>query len=190
MAGVSPSGARAFDFNLDFSAVTNTHKFAEAIWAKEKIDALEWEIEIYGETPTLKNELIAISLAYNIRCRYTAYIADYEHELTYIEEQLAETLATPASYLIGNYPNPFNPITTIRFVLQSDDHGRTVKLLKIYNMLGQLVYIIDISTMEPGMHEIKFNGVDLHGNPLPSGLYFVCLQVGKEFSTLRMSLLK
>ncbi|HPG39638.1 MAG TPA: VWA domain-containing protein [bacterium] len=190
MAGTSPSGARAFDFNLDFSAVTNTHKFAEAIWAKEKIDALEWEIEIYGETPSLKNELIAISLAYNIRCRYTAYIADYEHELTDIEEQLAETLATPASYLIGNYPNPFNPITTIRFVLQPDDHSRTVKLLKIYNMLGQLVWVIDISYMEPGMHEIKFNGVDLHGNPLPSGLYFVCLQVGSEFSTLRMSLLK
>jgi len=96
----------------------------------------------------------------------------------------------PDFHIIGNYPNPFNPVTTIKFLLSPNSVHVKTKLIKIFNSLGQLVAVIDISNMQPGLHEIRFNGQDFFGNPLPSGLYFVFLQVGEQISTIRMTLVK
>ena len=189
IAGESVSGISAFDFQLDFTDDTNVNKFAESLWAKEMIDDLERRIEIYGENPVWKDSLIDLSLRYNIRCRYTAYVADYETEYTGID-RIENIAAVPSSYLLGNYPNPFNPTTTIRFYLSTGSANTSVKFLKIYNSLGQLVAVIDISHLRPGYHSIKFNGLDFYGNALPSGLYFVRLEAGEEISTIRMTLLK
>ncbi|MBN2413556.1 VWA domain-containing protein [candidate division KSB1 bacterium] len=190
MAGNSTSGQKAFDFFLDFSANKDSLKFAESIWAKEKIDALEREIEIYGETEELKSQLIDISLKYNIRCRYTAYIADYQNEFTAIEKFGSQNFQIPNSHIIGNYPNPFNPVTTIKFLLSPESVNVKTKFIKIFNSLGQLVAVIDISNMQPGLHEIRFKGRDFFGNPLPTGLYLVSLQIGEQISTIRITLVK
>ncbi len=188
MAGASVNGVTSFDFKLDFTDQTNVNKFAERLWAKEKIDALEREIEIYGETEALRQQTTALSLQYNIRCRYTAYVADYETEYTRVDDRTNEPAAMPSSYLIGNYPNPFNPSTTINFVIAETAVG--VKLIKIYNALGQLVAVIDVSHLGPGRHAILFDGRDFYGQPLPSGQYFVRLQVGDQVSALRILLMK
>lgn len=187
LAGQSISGVTFYNFKLDFSRQTTYNKFAESIWAKEKIDELEREIEIYGETPGLREQLIAISLRYNIRCRYTAYVADYETEHTGVQDKQDELPVIPVSYLIGNYPNPFNPSTTINFYISPDDAGKA-KLIKIYNVLGQLVAVIDITHFAAGVHSIHFAGVDYFGVPLPSGHYFVQLHIGEHLSTLRITL--
>ena len=190
MAGKSVSGVTSFGFNLDFSAETEENKFVESLWAKEKIESLEQEIFIYGETEQLKNQVIDLSLAYNIRCRYTAYIADYENEFTGVKNHAATELVTPKSYILGNYPNPFNPTTTISFYLSSLAGSEKTKLIKIYNSLGQLVAVIDISHLGQGSHQVLFTGHDFYGNALPSGLYFARLVAGKEIYTIRMSLIK
>ena len=189
MAGLSVNGTTAFDFRLDFSSATTGYKFAEYIWAKEKIDELEREIEIYGETTALREQLIAYSLQYNIRCRYTAYVADYESEFTDAQVDRDPAVVVPTSYVINNYPNPFNPGTTINFYIASVDVNKT-KLIKIYNVLGQLVAVLDVTHLDAGVHSIRFDGVDCFGNPLPSGQYFVRLHVGDQMSTLRITLEK
>lgn len=190
IAGSSISGVTAYNFNLDFSDQKNQNIFAEFIWAKEHIDVIEQEIEIYGESEELKNRLIELSLLYNIRCRYTAYLADYQTKYTNIEEEIDTGIQYPKSYLIGNYPNPFNPVTTIKFYINPDSPPNCLKFLKIYNSLGQLVYVIDISHLASGFFSIQFMGKDYWGQPLPSGVYFVVLQVGKEISKLRITLVK
>ena len=187
MAGTSVDGVTSLGFNLDFTSETHINKFAEHIWAKEKIDALEREVEIYGETTELREQLIQLSLQYNIRCRYTAYVADYETQPTVVKNE--NLIATPQSYLIKNYPNPFNPSTTIAFHIAPEDVG-TVKLIKIYDALGRLVAVFDISHLGPGRHELRFDGTDFYGNALPSGHYFVRLEVGEHTSTLRVLLMK
>ena len=96
----------------------------------------------------------------------------------------------PSSYLLGNYPNPFNPATTIRLVLDQNARLALTKLLRIYNMLGRLVAVIDLTSFDPGEHEIHFNGCDFLGNPLPSGIYIIQLQVGDQISHLRICLMK
>jgi len=190
IAGYSTQGMNAYDFYLDFTTATNKNKFAESLWAKEMIDQIERQIAVYGETDSLKNLDIDISLKYNIRCKYTAYVADYETTLPtkVIEEQ--EFVPVAKSYLIGNYPNPFNSTTFIRFYLDNDVAGIKYKFLRIYNLLGQLVAIIDLSHLGPGMHTIKFDGRDNWGNELPTGIYICQLVVGKEISTIRVSLVK
>ena len=63
--------------------------------------------------------------------------------------------------------------------------------LKIYNLLGQLVAVIDISNLGPGWHEVRFEGLDRYGQMLPSGLYLVRLQIhNRVANTLRMYLIK
>jgi hypothetical protein len=154
------------------------------------IDALEWEIEIYGETLELKEQLIKISLQYNIRCRYTAYIADYESTIDLTGIKSKEPVLLPESYLSGNYPNPFNPSTTIRLYIGQNDAGK-VKLLRVFNSLGQLVAVIDVSHLSAGWQEVIFNGRDMFGNYLSSGIYFVQFSSGgKPVNTIRMNLIK
>jgi flagellar hook assembly protein FlgD len=96
----------------------------------------------------------------------------------------------PESYLIGNYPNPFNPTTTIQFYLAPTAELIKYKFIRIYNLLGQLVSVIDISYLNTGTHALKFNGMDFNGNPLPSGMYLCQLVVGSEISTIRINLVK
>lgn len=190
IGGYSVNGMVAYDFNLDFNSDGNGDKFVEYLWAKEMIDALEQEVEIYGETDSIKTRLIELSLKYNIRCRYTAYVADYEteYDATYMDVEAVAFL--PTSYIKMNYPNPFNPATTIRLYIGKESEFQT-KLLKIYNILGQLVAVIDISNLFSGWHEVKFNGRDFLGNLLPSGIYFVQLQIKNQaMSTIRINLVK
>ncbi|MCB0283901.1 MAG: T9SS type A sorting domain-containing protein [Calditrichaeota bacterium] len=189
IAGNSVSGINFYNFRLDFSSSSSANKFVEYLWAKEMIDQLEHEIEVYDLESTLKDSLVALSLKYNIRCRYTAYIADYETIWPTSVEQ-DKLVHLPRSFLQGNYPNPFNPSTTIRLYIDTNALGKTI-FLKVYNILGQLVTVIDISHFTTGWHNILFNGKDFYGNALPSGVYFVRLQVQNEIhSTIRMNLIK
>lgn len=189
IAGYSVNGVTAYDFSLDFSDKENSaNSFAETIWAKEIIDALERQIEVYGETSTLKQQLIDLSLKYNIRCRYTAYVADYKEIETGIETD--KTIFLPNSFIAGNYPNPFNPSTRIRVYLDNLSVSR-LKYLKVYDILGKLICIIDISNFSEGWHEVIFDGRDMYGNTLPSGVYFVRLEIdGKSSGAYKINLIK
>ena len=88
--------------------------------------------------------------------------------------------------LYENYPNPFNPVTTIRFdVPEVSDVNITV-----YNVLGKQVNSIDLNTMSPGQHHIKWRGIDNAGKPVSSGVYFYTIKAGDFFATKKMMLLK
>lgn len=93
----------------------------------------------------------------------------------------------PTSYrLAGNYPNPFNPATTISFSLaQSGD----VKLT-VFNVLGQSVTTLVDGTMEAGEHNVVWNGTDANGNTVSSGVYLYRLEANDFSETKKMTLLK
>lgn len=86
-----------------------------------------------------------------------------------------------------NYPNPFNPTTNIRFSLPKS----SVVSLVIYNALGQKVAtLIEGKEFNAGNYNYTWNGKDLNGNNLSSGIYFYQLNT-KDFSvTKKMMLLK
>lgn len=85
--------------------------------------------------------------------------------------QLPKTFA-----LVGNYPNPFNPETEIKFFLE---RNREVEL-KVYNMLGQLVKTLVKDELTAGFHSLKWDGTNRDNLHVPSGIYIYSLEVKKE----------
>jgi hypothetical protein len=88
--------------------------------------------------------------------------------------------------LIGNYPNPFNPFTTIRFSLPAE--GRVE--LDVYSMNGQKIRALGGKTMPAGTHSILWDGRDSRGNPVSSGVYISRLMMEGKVETRRMTLVK
>ncbi len=85
-----------------------------------------------------------------------------------------------------NYPNPFNPATTIRF-----DLPEAVQVsLKIYNLLGQEVVALKNSGLEAGYHQLIWRGRDHRGRELPTGLYIIRLVTPSYTKSIKMVLLK
>lgn len=95
---------------------------------------------------------------------------------------------TPARpRLIGCYPNPFNPATTISFALPS---AQPVTL-RIYDALGRLVQVlVEEQTLPAGVNEVVWNGQDRRGKQVPSGVYLYTLQAGSYEDTQRMVMIK
>ncbi|MEA2096042.1 MAG: agmatine deiminase family protein [Candidatus Cloacimonadota bacterium] len=70
--------------------------------------------------------------------------------------------------LLGNYPNPFNPETAIKYNLKNNSEVT----IKIYNTKGQLVRTLVNSSQEAGIHSTVWNGKDTNGRDVSSGIYF------------------
>ncbi|MBI9031929.1 T9SS type A sorting domain-containing protein [bacterium] len=88
--------------------------------------------------------------------------------------------------LLGNYPNPFNPETSISYNLKTADFV----LLDVYNIKGQKVKTLVNEYKETGNHNVVWNGTDDANNNVASGLYFYKMKSGKYTSTKKMILMK
>jgi WD40 repeat protein len=89
--------------------------------------------------------------------------------------------------LAKNYPNPFNTLTCIKYLLPK----RSYVELKIYNIQGQIVKTLVREIKEPGIYSIYWNGRDFNGRLLPNGIYLYELSIpGKERKVRKMILMK
>jgi len=88
----------------------------------------------------------------------------------------------PEKYsLFQNFPNPFNPVTTIRFAIPEKSHVE----LRVYNMLGEVVAVLAADEFAAGEYSIQWNATDL-----PSGPYLYRLQTDRFVATRKLTLLK
>ena len=93
----------------------------------------------------------------------------------------------PAEFALkDNYPNPFNPRTTIQYDLPISGNVRVI----IYNVAGQEVKRLVNSAQEAGYHSIVWNGTNLSGAKAAAGIYFYQIQAGEFVRTKKMLLLK
>jgi len=88
--------------------------------------------------------------------------------------------------IVGNYPNPFNPATTIEFALERSGEVR----LDIFNVLGQHIATLADGRYEAGRHTVVWDGTDRSGHVVASGVYFTRLSGEGQNSTHKMMLLK
>jgi tetratricopeptide (TPR) repeat protein len=98
-----------------------------------------------------------------------------------LEETVKETNERASEELLSNYPNPFNPSTTIQFVVP--DAGKYI--LKVYNMLGQEVATLVDNELSSGIHKVNFDA-----NNLSSGIYVYKLVGSKVNLSKKMILMK
>jgi hypothetical protein len=85
-----------------------------------------------------------------------------------------------------NFPNPFNPETTLRYAIPNA--GQVT--LSIYNVLGQEVVQLVNAEQMPGFYNISWNGKDALGHTVASGVYLYRIQAGDFHQTHKMLLLK
>jgi len=88
--------------------------------------------------------------------------------------------------LEGNYPNPFNPSTTVRYAMK--DAGQVS--ISIYNLKGQLVKTLVNENKKAGNHSVVWNGNDDSGKPVSSGVYMYRMQAAGVNQTRKMMLMK
>jgi immune inhibitor A len=98
----------------------------------------------------------------------------------------------PQNFELGqNFPNPFNPTTTIRYNLRSiGNTGKPRTVLKIYNMLGQDIRTLVNKAQRPGNYEVVWDGRSESGGRVASGIYFYTLYRGDSKETKKMIFLK
>jgi hypothetical protein len=97
-----------------------------------------------------------------------------------------QPLIPETTQLRGNYPNPFNPETTISFDLKENANVK----IDIFNIKGQRVATIADGDYQVGRHSIIWKGTDLHGKSVSSGVYFYKMHTGAYTQTRRMILMK
>jgi beta-N-acetylhexosaminidase len=136
---------------------------------RQIIDTLELNV-LNGKIPLSRideayNRILALKNLYNITS--TGAIAEKNN--------------LPNGYHLSNFPNPFNPSTTIRFSLPR----QSFVLLKIFDLLGREVATLVNEEKNIGSYNVEFTASDL-----PSGVYFYRLQAGSFAKIKKMILLK
>lgn len=88
--------------------------------------------------------------------------------------------------LYPNYPNPFNPVTTIQYLLSRDTKAHLI----IYDVTGRIVSTLVDKRQTAGTYSVQWNGTNDRGNPTSAGLYFYKLTAGDYTMVQKMIFLK
>ncbi len=84
----------------------------------------------------------------------------------------------PTAYRVGNFPNPFNPETNIAFTVAN---SAKIKL-DVFDINGRLVQHLLSESLAPGRYRYRWNSREANGRLMPSGVYFVRMQVIERIS--------
>ncbi len=106
--------------------------------------------------------------------------------VTGVESEKVGTGAPSSFELQQNYPNPFNPRTAIRYGVSRRDHIQ----LRVLDILGRQVAILVNETKNAGFYSVTWDGKDVNGKGVTSGIYFYELRAGSFRQVRRMLLLK
>jgi hypothetical protein len=142
-------------------------------------------------------EEVEISLADDIPHHRLMFVETQNSELIVSQpefETITVELATsadpnvPTSFALHqNFPNPFNPSTTLRYDLDAANHVN----LEVFNVLGQKVKTLVDEYQEAGYHSVQWDGVDESGASVATGVYFYRVNAGdNKVETKKMMLLK
>ena len=101
---------------------------------------------------------------------------------TEVGDDFEQISSVPRQFTLEqNFPNPFNPTTTIRFALSE----RAMADLSVYNILGQAVKTLVSGDLDPGEYDVTLDATDL-----PTGVYFYRLTAGTFAQSRKLVILK
>ena len=96
------------------------------------------------------------------------------------------TIQIPQLFRISNYPNPFNPRTTINFSLTQDTYLNIV----IHDIMGEKIKQILSGNYMAGQNTIQWDGTNNKGETVSAGVYFFSIEAEDYLETKKMILLK
>jgi hypothetical protein len=119
-------------------------------------------------------------------CGYFGTILKSTNEggITYLNN--ITNVSVPDKYFLHqNFPNPFNPVTTIRFEIPHSEIEGKITTLKIFDILGKEIATLVNENLKPGTYEVTFDGSNL-----ASGIYFYTLFSDNFMQSKKMLLIK
>ena len=116
---------------------------------------------------------------------YNIYTLDFDPD-SYLKIVSVEAELPGCFVILNNYPNPFNPATTIEFIIPEAGFTRLV----IYNITGQRVRELMAQDMPAGVHSVVWDGRDENDAPVSSGVFVSRLTSGENVVSNRMMLVK
>ena len=114
---------------------------------------------------------------------------DYYGNVEYHSLQLmgVSSSNTPEQFILyPNYPNPFNPVTTLRYELPDDSYVDVT----VYDMLGNVVSNLVNANESSGYKSVQWNATNNQGEPVSAGVYLYKIQAGDFVDTKKMILFK
>jgi hypothetical protein len=88
--------------------------------------------------------------------------------------------------LVGNSPNPFNPVTSVVYDVPRESEVS----IRVYDVSGREVCTLVHGVVEPGVHEVVWDGRNDRGEYVGSGVYFCTMEAGSFHESSKMTLLK
>ncbi|MDP1675719.1 MAG: T9SS type A sorting domain-containing protein [Bacteroidota bacterium] len=198
VAGIYQNQPLITKVTIHDSSITKLDNSLETIWAGNYIAALEAQPQSNSNTKSI----IDASLTYRVLSKYSAFLAlepsdtlkacltcRDETKLVFVDESNNPTIPTNDS-LLAAYPNPFNPETKLKMRLLEGATGDNSSL-RIFNMLGQVVKSLDISSAIAGKFtEVTWRGISDDGKKVSSGVYFAVLSTPTKRQTIKLILTK
>ena len=136
-------------------------------------------VQFDGSPTTVSAILMDPSLSSLLSDEGTIPVPRYGDPATKADEPLEEH--PQGSLMFRNYPNPFNPTTTISYQLPSGMHVRVT----VHDLLGRQVDLLLDEREGAGIHEVSFDA-----GKLPSGVYLCLLQAGATAETRKLLLVR
>jgi hypothetical protein len=136
--------------------------------------------------------------SYSVTCSHEDYYSETQENVLIALDQTTQlnfsilpvanedNLQVAATRLNGNYPNPFNPNTTISYDIKEPAEVS----IAIYNVKGQLIRSLVNQAKATGHYTVDWDGKDKHGKIVGNGVYQYVLKTGEYQETRRMTLLK
>lgn len=90
------------------------------------------------------------------------------------------------SFWVNNYPNPFNPVTTVKFSIPENSWVELV----IFNVLGQSICTLADGVFVAGQYRLRWSGEDQSGRAVPAGIYYLKLRTNSQTLVHKMLLLR
>jgi Ca-activated chloride channel family protein len=166
------------------------YSFLPKVWAKQKIEYLLVQYYLLDpfspQAQQIKQQIIDLSIAFGVISQFTSF-----GNPTGVEEEIiicTEPIQPKEFQILGNYPNPFNPSTKIRFTI-----GKNIQkdvIVKIYNSLGELVRTIKYYISDVGTYEVFWDGKFSNGQVAPSDVYIYTIDFGLGVMAGKMILIK
>ena len=167
-----------------FETRTDAEGKVEAIGARY---GKEWAAAGDGALARLRFEILREDALQSLEAGEGLLLsAAYDREQIAWRGSLAQALLPLRPDLEQNFPNPFNPSTSIPFALPSAAQVR----LSVFNVLGQQVRTLLDREVEAGYHRLAWDGRDDAGRQAGAGVYFYLLESGSFRQTRKMTLVK
>lgn len=152
------------------------NKSVSRVWAKTKIDFLLNQIEKYGEKKELVDAVIDLSTRFNILTKYTALYADPDDNTTDIAEK--QNHSENSFFTVHSLsPNPGDGNMFLSLAIHRENASMIVEVVDV---LGKRVALITQDTYGAGEHTLRWDGIDMNGNKVLAGMYFVRININNQ----------